>query len=295
MQENIFTPEFIPYYIKEIQEHKLTPTEWLLYGFIRFYNSLKNQGFYFQSEQLAQIIGTTAGMIDKSLAQLDKKWLIIRETTRYVGWSKRIIKLATWLNSRVAPDYIVGNTWLNSQIKEEYINNNKLLLLHNNKAQALDKPREVSIDSLYYDPTQDTEQDQNTEQQERQERQEYNPTPYPLPAEVVPEVVVEKRGNPLVSAIIQAITDYHGWVDGSMVQERRYAKNLAGKIMKHPTWSEFRNRTESDDEAMYQFIRTLCESATKYQLQWTTSPKWLFYNYIKIISNKPNCSVWILS
>lgn len=74
----------------------------------------------------------------------------------------------------------------------------------------MDKPREVSIDSLYYDPTQDTEQDQNAEQQERQERQEYNPTPYPLPAEVVPEVVVEKRGNPLVSAIIQAITDYHG-------------------------------------------------------------------------------------
>jgi hypothetical protein len=74
----------------------------------------------------------------------------------------------------------------------------------------LDKPREVSIDSLSYDPIQDTEQDQNAEQQERQGTQEYNPTPYPLPAEVVPEVVVEKRGNPLVSAIIQAITDYHG-------------------------------------------------------------------------------------
>ena len=45
MQENIFTPEFIPYYIKEIQEHKLTPTEWLLYWFIRFYNSLQNQDY----------------------------------------------------------------------------------------------------------------------------------------------------------------------------------------------------------------------------------------------------------
>lgn len=171
----------------------------------------------------------------------------------------------------------------------QYWNNTNtelLLLLHNNKAQALEKATEVSIDSLAYNPK-DTEQDQNTE---RQELQEHNPTPYPLPAESV-----EKRGNPLVSAIIQAITDYHGWVDGSMVQERRYAKNLAFKIMKHPTWSEFRSRTDSDDEAMYQFIRTLCESATRYQTQWTTSPKWLFYNYIKIISNKPNCSIWILS
>lgn len=181
---------------------------------------------------------------------------------------------------------------------EEYqywnYNNTELLLLHNNKAEAPGKPTEVSIDSLSYDPTQDTEQDQNTERQERQELQEHNPTPYPLPAESA-EVPAEKRGNPLVSSIIQAITDYHGWVDGSMVQERRYAKNLAGKIMKHPTWSEFRSRTDSDDEAMYQFIRTLCESATRYQTQWTTSPKWLFYNYIKIISNKPNCSIWILS
>lgn len=165
-------------------------------------------------------------------------------------------------------------------------NNTNTVLSKDNRANALEeieKPKEIALDYL------STEQDSEYELQNAtgQEIQNTNPTP-PTPSPRSP------RWNLLVNAIIQAITDRHGWVDGSMVQERRYAKNLASKIMKHPTWSEFRSRTDSDDEAMYQFIRTLCESATKYQTQWTTSPSWLFYNLLKIISNPPKHSVCIL-
>lgn len=120
---DIFTPEFIPYYIDEVERFKLTPTEWILYGFIRFYNKMENRGFYFTSEQLAWIIKTTPNMINKSLSILEQKWLIERQTTKYTWWSKRLIKLSGTLpNSKTPPYQIVKATLPNSKIKE----NNKI-------------------------------------------------------------------------------------------------------------------------------------------------------------------------
>jgi len=65
-------------------------------------------------------------MINKSLSILEQKGLIIRDTTRYAGGSKRIIKLATLPNSKMAPYQIVKATLPNSKIKEEYIKQNNI-------------------------------------------------------------------------------------------------------------------------------------------------------------------------
>lgn len=123
--EKIFTPEFIPYYIEEVEAFSLTPTEGLLYGFIRFYNKRENLGFYFTSEQLAEIIKTTSNMINKSLTNLEQKGLIERQTTRYAGGSKRLIRLSDTLpNSKTTPYQMVNDTLPNGKIKEEYIKEN---------------------------------------------------------------------------------------------------------------------------------------------------------------------------
>lgn len=125
--ETIFTPEFIPYYIEEVDFYKLTPTEGLLYGFIRFYNKRENLGFYFTSEQLAEIIKTTPNMVNKSLTNLEKKGLIERQTTRYAGGSKRLIRLSDTLpNSKNPPYQIVKPTLPNSKIKKNNLKENNL-------------------------------------------------------------------------------------------------------------------------------------------------------------------------
>lgn len=125
--EQLFTPEFIPYYVEEVERYKLTPTEGLLYGFIRFYNKRENQGFYFTSEQLAEIIKTTPNMVNKSLTNLEKKGLIVRKTTKYAGGSKRLIRLSDTLPYSKNPPYqTVKATLPNSKIKKNNINKNNL-------------------------------------------------------------------------------------------------------------------------------------------------------------------------
>lgn len=159
----IFTPEFIPYYIEEVEKYKLTPTEGLLYGFIRFYNKRENKGFYFTSEQLAEIIKTTANMINKSLTALEKKGLIERQTKQYAGWSTRLIRLSdTLLNSKEPPNQTDKTTLPNSKVKEEYNkeNNNKnkyfedsklndsFLLFIENRKQMRKKMTDIAIDRM---------------------------------------------------------------------------------------------------------------------------------------------------
>lgn len=79
----VFSPEFIPYYPEIAKEFELNATETVVYGFIRFYMSTgKMKRFYFTSQQLAEIVNTTAGRIDNILSKLKRLELI--KTSRKV-------------------------------------------------------------------------------------------------------------------------------------------------------------------------------------------------------------------
>lgn len=79
--KNIYQPEFIPFYVKEVEYLRLTPTEGLAYGFIKFY--AKNNPFFFSSEHFSEIIWTTKWTVDNIVNKLKKIWVIKVETNRY--------------------------------------------------------------------------------------------------------------------------------------------------------------------------------------------------------------------
>ena len=81
MSKEIYQPEFIPYYVKDIKKYKLSPTEGLVYWFIRFY--WKDKPFYFSSKDFAIIVWTTAGTIDNIILKLKQKGIIWTKTIRY--------------------------------------------------------------------------------------------------------------------------------------------------------------------------------------------------------------------
>ena len=90
-EENIFSPEFIPFYVEEVRKYKLTPTEGLIYWFIRFYTKLKNNWFFFKSEQLSEIIQVSSWTIDNCIWKLKEKGLLKVETNNI--WFKKVRKI----------------------------------------------------------------------------------------------------------------------------------------------------------------------------------------------------------
>ena len=69
----LFKPEFIPFYIAEVEKYHFNKTEGLLYGFIRFYlKNSPNGRFYFTNEQLAKILNTSEQTISNSLVKVCK-------------------------------------------------------------------------------------------------------------------------------------------------------------------------------------------------------------------------------
>ena len=90
-EENIFCPEFIPFYVEEVRKYNLTPTEGLVYWFVRFYTKIKNNWFFFKSEQLSEIIKVWAWTIDNCVSSLKQKGLFIVETKNI--WFKKVRKI----------------------------------------------------------------------------------------------------------------------------------------------------------------------------------------------------------
>lgn len=90
-EENIFCPEFIPFYVEEVRKYNLTPTEGLVYWFVRFYTKIKNNWFYFKSEQLSEIIKVWAWTIDNCVSSLKQKGLFIVETKNI--WFRKVRKI----------------------------------------------------------------------------------------------------------------------------------------------------------------------------------------------------------
>lgn len=67
----IFRPEFIPYYLKEVQKYGFSNTEGLVYGFVRFYLKNNPRGqFYFTNEQLAYMLDVSISTISNSINKI---------------------------------------------------------------------------------------------------------------------------------------------------------------------------------------------------------------------------------
>lgn len=143
--------------------------------------------------------------------------------------------------------------------------------------------QEISLDDIYAGS-------EDLKRGEIQKNTEFAETGiHPTPPTPSPRA---KWPNPNVEAILSAIKQYHGWVDWSPAEERKYAHNLAKKIISHPTFSEFLFRSENEPEAIRLFVLAVCQRANSYQTWWTTSPKSLYYNLLKITNSKPKNSIW---
>lgn len=96
--KNIFSPEFIPYYLEEAKIFKLTPSDTIIYWFIRYYMKNSKWRFFFESEDIWTMLNMSVWTVDNSFSKLNKLWLI--DTWRKVKawwWTIRFIKwVKTW-------------------------------------------------------------------------------------------------------------------------------------------------------------------------------------------------------
>jgi predicted AlkP superfamily pyrophosphatase or phosphodiesterase len=74
--ENIFTPEYIPYYVF-LEKEGLISRDIKLFGFIYFYITSTKNRFYFTNEQLAKIINSSKSRVSNSVSSLVDLNLII--------------------------------------------------------------------------------------------------------------------------------------------------------------------------------------------------------------------------
>lgn len=141
-EENIFSPEFIPFYVEEVRKYKLTPTEGLIYWFIRFYTKLKNNWFFFKSEQLSEIIQVSSWTIDNCIWKLKEKGLLKVKTNNI--WFKKVRKIFLNLDEigTSSFDEVMNLTiWWTSIVTKKWdkirINKNKNNKENNNKEKFL--------------------------------------------------------------------------------------------------------------------------------------------------------------
>ncbi len=116
-EKNIYSPEFIPFYLDEVKRYKLTMLEWIVYWFIRFYTKWWSS-FYFKSKQLADIIWSTEWTINNVIKSLKDKKLLDIETHNV--WFKKIRKVKCYSN--IIPEWEPSITpeW----DKKEYLKQN---------------------------------------------------------------------------------------------------------------------------------------------------------------------------
>lgn len=107
-QKCLFSPEFIPYYLEEVEKFWLAPLQWLLYWFIRFFLK-RSEKFYFSNEDLAKILKCSEAWINKAIKKLKDKWLIdVRTKSKFWWWTIRFIvtirTIDQWYNSIIQSD-----------------------------------------------------------------------------------------------------------------------------------------------------------------------------------------------
>lgn len=104
-QAGIYTPEFIPYYWKEVAAMKLTTKEALVYGFIRFYLSSADK-FFFSNTQLGQILYCSKTTITDTVTKLERLGVIRADyEPKAGGGTIRFIRLIKLSNRRPLPKF----------------------------------------------------------------------------------------------------------------------------------------------------------------------------------------------
>jgi predicted transcriptional regulator len=124
----IFTPEFIPYYPEVAKRYKLSQTETLLYGFIRFYMGNSTGRFYFTNEQLGKIFDCSESTVNNAIANLSQKKLITKGSRQKAngGTIRFITNVRLLENSYSDYEKIHTLTMRKLRANNNKINNNKI-------------------------------------------------------------------------------------------------------------------------------------------------------------------------
>lgn len=119
--KKVYSPEFIPFYLDEVKKRKLQNSEWIIYWFIRFYMKNWWWRFYFNSEQISEMLGIGVWTIDNTISKFSKLWII--ETSRKVKswwWTLRFI------NAVYTVSDLIHRWSLTSSTDELHINKNNI-------------------------------------------------------------------------------------------------------------------------------------------------------------------------
>lgn len=93
----LFTPEFVPCYLHELQVYKLSLTDAVIYGFIRFYlRHCGNTQFYFTNAQLSEMLNVSEKSITRGLQTLNDKGLVsLTNKVKAGGGTWRLVNLTS--------------------------------------------------------------------------------------------------------------------------------------------------------------------------------------------------------
>lgn len=123
--KKLYSPEFVPFYLEEVREWWLQASEWIIYWFIRFYMKNWWWRFYFNSEQLGEILWISAWTIDNTISKFVKLGII--ETSRKVksgGWTLRFINAVYTFSDLIHRWGLISSTD-ELHIKKNKLNKNK--------------------------------------------------------------------------------------------------------------------------------------------------------------------------
>jgi len=285
----IFSPEFIPFYLEEVERYKLTPLEWLVYGFIRFYNKTKNKWFYFKSEQLAKILRASKWSIDNALSKLEKVGLIRRETYSVVWWWKirKIFLASTSLNNEIP----ISSTSTSSNNEFTTSSNNEFHTSSNNeiKKNNIKENNKKNNISSYKDETQSATFSKKTSSKIltepiikiEQENLKEAAADLTNQKNVIKEVRNKKKeyGNPEINELLEIIKEFNdGVIDGTQKEQRYYWKLLLNKIKKVKAVSSWQYRWQD-------WFRMLLEivSQNEYYAPKISWPKKIYYELATLI------------
>lgn len=146
----VFTPEFVPYYFKEVWHFKLSPQEAIVYGFIRFFVLNSKGRFYFSDEDIAQIFRSTPNSINNTIAKLKKVGAI--ETRTKVKSGGGTIRFVTRVHQVVDSESTIRLTENPSNggflLNKNKINKNKINKEKINKKESFSSLKDLSESHL---------------------------------------------------------------------------------------------------------------------------------------------------
>lgn len=194
----LFKPEFIPFYLEEVEKYCFNKTEGLLYGFIRFYlKNNPNGKFYFTNGQLSKILNVSEQTISNSLAKVcDCGEFKVSYKIKANGGTFRLIE-----NNK--SDYKKSNS---PTIRNLIANNNKI-----NK-------NNITISKDIGEPDIESEQEIYSLKEEKKGKEQKEGNGY---------------GNKDINTCIEYFQKKLGAsLDGSVQENRRYCYNLIRKMKK---------------------------------------------------------------